>query len=69
MVDTDLFAVCASMLLAIPACLRDCIFSGEFIDFNSLLTKAMFSTRDHPTQFQSPSPKGVSKGVSEVSGT
>ena len=55
-VDTVPAATSASMLPPIPAHLRDRIVSGEFIDFNSLLTRAMFSTRDSPTQFQSPSP-------------
>ena len=36
----------ASSLPPVPTCLRDRIMAGEFIDFNSLLTSAMFSTHD-----------------------
>ena len=34
----------------VPACLRERILAGEFIDFNNLLTGAMFSTHDSPSR-------------------
>ena len=34
----------------VPAHLRECILAGEFIDFNNLLTGAMFSTHDSPSR-------------------
>ena len=49
-------AASSSMLPPIPSCLCDRIVSGEFIDLNSLLTRAMFSTCDGPMQFQSSLP-------------
>ena len=54
--DTVSAAASTSMLPPIPSCLRDHIVSSEFIDFNSLLTRTMFSTNDGPTQFQSSPP-------------
>ena len=56
MLDTVSAAASSSMLPPIPFRLRDCIVSSEFIDLNSLLTRAMFLTRDGPTQFQSSPP-------------
>ena len=43
-----------SSLPPVPARLRERIIAGEFIDFNTLLTGAMFSTRDSTTLHQSP---------------
>ena len=43
-----------SSLPPVPARLRERIIAGEFIDFNTLLTGAMFSTCDSTTLHQSP---------------
>ena len=43
-----------SSLPPVPARLREHIIAGEFIDFNTLLTGAMFSTRNSTTLHQSP---------------
>ena len=45
-----------SSLPPVPARLRDRIIAGEYIDFNSLLTGAMFSMCDGPLTHQSTSP-------------
>ena len=54
-----------SSLPPVPVRLRERIIAGEFIDFNTLLTGAMFSTRDSPTLYQSPAALQMSHQSSE----
>lgn len=51
-----------SSLPPVPACLRECIIAGEFIDFNTLLSSAMFSMRKSPTLHQAPLPSPTLQG-------
>ena len=57
-----------SSLSPVPAHLRDCIITGEYIDFNSLLTGAMFSTRDGPLTHQSTLPSLIVQMLAQNGG-
>ena len=58
-----------SSLPPVPARLCERIIAGEFIDFNTLLTGAMFPTRDSPTLHQSPAAPQFSPKSNEFHAT
>ena len=51
----------------VPARLRERIIAGEFIDFNTLLSGAMFSMRESPTLHQAPLPLFTPQGSHQSS--
>ena len=51
----------------VPARLRERIIAGEFIDFNTLLSGAMFSMRESPTLHQAPLPSPTPQGSHQSS--